>query len=131
MDLLKLTALSNSLLKLHKSLLDFQKVVTEKKTGKTMNPYEMLDAALNHPDFRWLKPISQMIVEIDLAHDQEKAGTKPVLESENSPDFDPKKIKMFWENPPQDFQEVLIKAIEHNPDISFFFSEVRLKASEL
>jgi len=123
--------LSKALLKFHKSLLDYQKDQVEKTTGKKLNPYEMLGAALNDPEFQWIKPVSQMIVEIDLASEKEQNDPTVALEIENSPPFNPEKIQNFWRNPPEDFNEKVIAAIEHDPDISFLFSEVRLKASAL
>lgn len=126
-----LNELSSSILKLHKALLDFQKKKTERETGKTMNPYEALNAALNSPDFSWLKPLSQMAVEIDLASESLKDVSKNLLETANSPVFDADKIKNFWKNPPQDLQDKIIEALSENPDISFLFSEVKLKASHI
>lgn len=126
-----LNELSSSILKLHKALLDFQKIKTEKKTGQKMNPYEALNAALNSPEFAWLKPLSQMAVEIDLATEASKNETKNLLEAANSPIFDAQKIKKFWENPPQDFQDQIIEALKENPDISFLFSEVKLRAHKI
>lgn len=126
-----LSDLSSSILKLHKALLEFQKHKVEKQTGKTLNPYEMLGAALNDPEFAWLKSLSQMVVEIDLASETASDESAHPLEAANSPEFDSEKIKKFWENPPKSFNDRLIEAIQENPDISFLFSEVRLKASKI
>lgn len=131
MNTQSLAELSSAILKLHKALLDFQKHRIEQKTGKTLNPYEMLGAALNDPDFAWLKPLSQMVVEIDLASETSEDKDAHPIESANSPDFDSEKVKDFWENPPQAFQAHLIEAIQDNPDVSFLFSEVRLKAARI
>jgi hypothetical protein len=122
---IQLDQLSSKLLKLHKALLEFQKIRYERYTGQTLNPYEALGAALNDPGFAWLKPISQMIVEIDLA------STPPKIITSDTPVFHPDKIKKFWSDPPQDFHDQLIAAIQENPDISFLFSEVRVSASRL
>ncbi len=131
MELNSLAELSSTILKLHKALLEFQKRRVENSTGRKLNPYEVLDAALNSPEFGWLKPLSEMVVEIDLAFETQEGKNSTVLESANSPDFDSLKIKKFWENPPHDFHKHLIEAIQDNPDISFLFSEVRIKASAL
>lgn len=123
--------LSTSIQKLHKALLEFQKQKVEERTGKALNPYEMLGAALNDSEFAWLKPVSQMIVEIDLASETTEDKSTHALEAANSPDFDPEKVKEFWENPPKDFHKHLIEAIQKNPDVSFLFSEVRLQATRI
>lgn len=122
-----LTDLSTAILRLHKELLEYQKQKLEAHTGKTLNPYEMLGMALNHEDFFWLKPLSQMVVEIDLAIERE-SGKAIQLEAANSPKFDVEKIKMFWDKPPEEFNTHLIDAIQANPDVAFFFSEARVKA---
>lgn len=126
-----LSKLSSTILKLHKALLDFQKDKVERASGRKLNPYEVLDAALNSPEFAWLKPLSQMAVEIDLAVETLEDKNTTALESANSPEFDSTKIKDFWLNPPESFHKLLIEAIQVNPDISFLFSEVRMKASDL
>ena len=131
MNISALNDLSSAILKLHKELLDFQKKKLEAKTGKELNPYEMLGLALNHEDFFWLKPLSQMVVEIDLAIESLQGKKSSQRESANSPEFDLAKIKNFWVEPPEYFNKQLIAAIQENPDIAFFFSEARLKAKAI
>lgn len=126
-----LSELSSAILKLHKALLEFQKQKIEQQTGRVLNPYEMLGAALNDPEFAWLRPLSEMVVEIDLASEISVDKTAHPLESANSPKFDSEKVRGFWENPPPDFQTHLIEAIQANPDVSFLFSEVRLRATRI
>ncbi|MGZ3727474.1 MAG: hypothetical protein ACXWQQ_16895 [Pseudobdellovibrio sp.] len=53
------------LLKVHKSLIDFQKLVIETMEQKKYTPYEVLGLALNHPDFEWLRKISMVMAEMD------------------------------------------------------------------
>ncbi len=53
------------LLKIHKTLLDFQKLVMESLHQKKYSPYEVLGMAMNHPDFEWLRKISRIMAEID------------------------------------------------------------------
>lgn len=131
MNINALNELSSSILKLHKELLEFQKRKLEAQTGKELNPYEMLGLALNHEDFFWLKPLSQMAVEIDLAIESLQGKRSTQREAENSPEFDLAKIKKFWVEPPEHFNKQLIAAIQDSPDIAFFFSDARVKAKAL
>ncbi len=54
----------NILLKLHKSLVDFEREGYEKING-TMNSGQFLNVLLEDPDFAWLRKFSTLIVEID------------------------------------------------------------------
>lgn len=53
------------LLRVHKSLLDFQKLVMEALEQKRYTPYDTLQMAINHPDFAWLRKISGVMAAMD------------------------------------------------------------------
>ena len=55
----------DALLKLHKSLLEFERKQYEGKHGKVANPGLMLGLIMGNPDFAWLRQISELIVGID------------------------------------------------------------------
>src|SRR4029077_582408 len=52
------------LLRLHKTLLDWERTGYERVHGR-QSSNALLDALLNDPQFAWLRPISQLIVRID------------------------------------------------------------------
>jgi hypothetical protein len=54
----------NLLLKLHKSLVDHDRVTYEAFNGKTTST-EFLHLLLNNPDLEWLRRFSTLIVDID------------------------------------------------------------------
>ncbi len=54
----------NILLKLHKSLVDFERERHERLNG-ALNSAEFLNVLLEDPDFTWLRKFSTLIVEID------------------------------------------------------------------
>ena len=60
-----LLELHSSLLKLHKALLDSERVVYEKNVGPIQSPNHFFQLLTNDPWFAWLRPISQLIVAID------------------------------------------------------------------
>ena len=60
----RLTDLRLGLLRLHKALLDMERINYEKVFGR-VNSGELLQIVLNHPQFGWLRLISALIVEID------------------------------------------------------------------
>ena len=61
----RLRAVRMPLLKLHKALLEAEKIGYEKQMGRIENPGTFLQLLMNDPWFAWLRPISQLIVLID------------------------------------------------------------------
>jgi len=60
-----LLELHGALLKLHKALLDSERIVYEKNVGPIQSPNHFFQLLTNDPWFAWLRPISQLIVAID------------------------------------------------------------------
>ncbi len=67
-DLTKITQL---LLRVHKSLLQFQKEKYEAQNEKTLSPYDVLHLSMSHEDFDWLKKITSLVVRMDESLDDE------------------------------------------------------------
>src|SRR5919108_6111091 len=59
-----LRELRQRLLRLHKTLLDWERAGYERIHGR-QSSNDLLTALLNDPQFAWLRPISQLIVRID------------------------------------------------------------------
>ena len=59
-----LSDLRQALLRLHKTLLDWERSGYERIHGRQTSN-DLLTALLNDPQFAWLRPISQLIVRID------------------------------------------------------------------
>jgi hypothetical protein len=59
-----LADLRQALLRLHKTLLDWERTGYERIHGR-QSSNAMLDVVLKDPQFAWLRPISQLIVRID------------------------------------------------------------------
>jgi hypothetical protein len=53
------------LLRLHKTLLDFEREAYERGRGRIANSYEFLNLVMNDPWFAWLRQLSELIVEMD------------------------------------------------------------------
>jgi hypothetical protein len=69
---LKLKAVRNDLLKLHKTLLEHEKANYEAANGRVENTGTYLRLVLDDPHFAWLRILSGLIVEIDEAFDAEE-----------------------------------------------------------
>jgi hypothetical protein len=57
--------LRRSLLNLHKTLLDWERSTYERANGRT-SPGELLKLITSDPQFAWLRPVSELIVRMDL-----------------------------------------------------------------
>ncbi|HEX2091476.1 MAG TPA: hypothetical protein VHG28_03700 [Longimicrobiaceae bacterium] len=63
---LHLMEVRRGLLRLHKALIDSERVVFERRSGRMSNG-QFLQALLQDPFFAWLRPFSGLITEIDEA----------------------------------------------------------------
>src|SRR5919205_1017884 len=61
-----LTDLRHALLHLHKTLLEWERTAYERIHGRVAG-HALLQALLKDPQFAWLHPISELIVTIDVA----------------------------------------------------------------
>ena len=76
-----LQVLHSALLKLHKALLDSEKIVYEKNVGPIQSPNHFFQLLTNDPWFAWLRPISQLIVAIDETLDDKEPLTSDSIDS--------------------------------------------------
>jgi hypothetical protein len=53
------------LLALHKALLDYERIRYERTNGRVETTGAFLQLAIQHPQFGWLRPISELVVQID------------------------------------------------------------------
>jgi len=70
-----LTDLRRALLPLHKTLLEWERKIYEREHGRKMGAGELLQIIMTAPQFVWLRPISEVIVRIDQALDEQAPDT--------------------------------------------------------
>src|SRR5438270_6185914 len=63
----KLRELRNTLLSLHKALLDSERTAYELVHGQIGSPAAFLQLLINDPWFAWLRPVTTLVVQIDEA----------------------------------------------------------------
>ncbi len=76
---LKLKAVRNDLLKLHKTLLEHEKANYEAVNGQIASTGVYLRLVLDDPHFAWLRILSGLIVEIDEAFDADEPVTDEIV----------------------------------------------------
>jgi len=77
----RLEAMRISLLKLHKALVDSERVQYELVMGRIQSPNHFLQLLTNDPWFAWLSPLSKMIVSIDEALDAKEPLTSEMADA--------------------------------------------------
>jgi hypothetical protein len=71
----RLQEVRNALLRLHKVLVESERVTYEKIVGPIQSPNRFLQLLIDDPWFGWLQPLSQLIVAMDEAQDARKPAT--------------------------------------------------------
>ena len=77
----RLQDLRNALLKLHKTLVDSERVGYEETVGTIESPNHFLKLLTSDPWFTWLQPLSQLIVAMDEALEAKEPA--PDADAEN------------------------------------------------
>ena len=72
--------LRKALLHLHKTLLDWERSAYERVHGR-VSASELLTIIVEHPQFGWLRPISELIVRIDETVDTEDPASAPDIDA--------------------------------------------------
>ena len=116
----RLQELHSALLKLHKALLDSEKIVYEKSVGPIKSPNHFFQLLTNDPYFAWLRPISQLIVAIDETLDAQEPLTNANVDSLMSQ-------SVFLLLPAQstgDFAERYVAALQRDPRVILAHAQV-------
>lgn len=74
----RLEAVRRALLRLHKALLDGERIRYEQVYGRIASGGELLQLVIRDPWFAWLRPISEIIVQVDEIQD----AKEPVSEAQ-------------------------------------------------
>jgi hypothetical protein len=118
-----LTELRHGLLRLHKTLLDWERSAYEQLHGRQSGG-ELLKLLLDDPHFAWLRPISQMIVRIDEMLDADAA----LAEQEVSDVFAGVK-ELTSPNDSAEGQRY-VAALQSSPEVVFAHRDVRARLEQ-
>jgi hypothetical protein len=118
-----LKGLRQALLRLHKMLLDLERVGYERARGPIGNSYEFLQLALKDPWFDWLHRLSELIVQIDESLDaRETAGT---LTDEDAKALVARARALLSPSETgSEFQKNYFLAMQQSPDVVLLHSEL-------
>ena len=80
-DAPRLTEIRHALVRLHKALVDYDRVRYEKTVGAIQSPNHFLELLMRDPWFAWLQPFSQLIVAMDETLEQKEPLTMAGVEA--------------------------------------------------
>lgn len=115
----KLDQVSRALLRLHKSLLDDERVIYETVHGPVASPHDMFRLVLNDPQFTWLGKISSLIALLDEA----ASKRRPANETTAQGLLDEAVIMLKLASQDQPFVERLQRVLKRSPEAKAIYDE--------
>jgi hypothetical protein len=119
----RLTSARRGLLHVHRALLESERRRYEREFGRIQTSGTLLQLILHDPWFQWLRPMSELIVQIDawLDADQESAGSPDVAEMLLAAVRD----RLMPSAEGADFQRRYLRLIQEEPAVAVAHAEVR------
>ena len=117
---LPLVEVREALLRLHKVLLDSERVVYEKEIGPINSPNHFFQLLTNDPWFAWLRPISQLIVAIDETLD----GDEPITTQSVDAMMTQSVFLLIPAESGGDFGERYLAALQRDPRVVLAHAQV-------
>src|SRR4051812_3212621 len=108
-----LLGIRNSLLALHKILLELERQRYERTNGRIGDMFQLLNLTINDPAFAWLRPLSAFIVEIDEKADDKE---KPITSTEIAAFLKEARVMLTPSQVGGDFQRNYHWALQESPD---------------
>jgi hypothetical protein len=118
-----LKQLRNGLLRLHKMLLDLERLGYERARGRIGNSYEFLQLVLKDPWFDWLHRLSELIVQIDETLDTRDSETAATEEDAKALVARAKGLLAPSESG-SEFQKNYFLALQQSPDVVLLHAEL-------
>lgn len=115
----QLREVRNSLLHLHKILLEYQRHVWERTGGPIASSYQLLSLVLHDPYFAWLHQLSELVVRIDELLDLEGATEDTAVAL-----LDQARSLLLPAENGDEFQRKYFEAMQQSPDVVLAHSEV-------
>ncbi len=116
----RLTELRHALLKLHKALVDSERVGYEQTIGKIQSPNHFLQLLTTDPWFAWLRPLSQLIVAMDEALDAEEPLTLAKVDAL----VRQSDLMLVVSETSEEFSGHYYQALQRDPDVVLAHAEV-------
>lgn len=102
-----------SLLSLHKVLMDEQRDVYERTHGRIDSSYQFLELLMNDPWFDWLHRLSELVVQIDEMLDSEE----PQVEENAKTLLEQARVLLTPSENGSEFQRKYFAALQQSPNV--------------
>jgi hypothetical protein len=115
----RLRKLRLGLLHLHKTLLDDEREAYERMHDRIENSYEVLRLVMHDPWFAWLHSLSELIVRIDEALDEQEVPAEAEIESV----IQQARELTAPDEHGSEFQQKYFRALQRSPDVVLAHAE--------
>jgi hypothetical protein len=115
----RLQQVRDGLLKLHKALIDSERVSYEKTIGAIPSPNHFLKLLTTDPWFAWLQPLSQLIVAMDEALE----AKKPLPDQDAEALIKQAGVLLVASEEGEGFSRHYFDALQNDPDVVFAHAE--------
>lgn len=115
----RLQEVRNALLRLHKILVESERVTYEKVVGAIQSPNKFLQLLIDDPWFAWLQPLSQLIVAMDEAQD----AREPATDADAKALIDQARRLLVASEEGQGFSRHYFDALQRDPDVVLAHAE--------
>lgn len=109
------------LLKVHRALLEAERVRYERARGRIANNSAFLQLVINDPWFDWLRPMAQMVLLIDERVSDKKS---PLGQDEAQSLFDRARGMLRADADGDAFQRLYAEALQHSPALAVLARQV-------
>ena len=128
LTLAHLRDLRHGLLRLHKALVDSERISYERVHGRVTSSNELLKLVIQHEWFAWLHPVSELVVQIDEFLDADD----PMTENDAKSLIEQARALLNPSEEGAGFEKHYYDAIQRDPDVVMTHAEVsRLLASDV
>jgi hypothetical protein len=115
------------LLRVHKALLDHERIRYERERGAVGGPGEFLQIVIHDQRFAWIRPVSELAVQID-----EILSTKEPSSTDAGEALLAKALQLVVPAEHGDaFQRSYYRAVQESPDVAVAHGEWKLASGEL
>ncbi len=116
----RLRGVRQSLLRLHKALLESERETYEQAHGRIETNYQFLDLLMHDPWFDWLHRLSELVVQIDEMLDADE----PPGEGDLDGIIDQTRVLLSPAEKGSEFQRKYFNALQRSPDVVVTHAEV-------
>lgn len=102
------------LLDLHRELLSGQVIESERATGHSLRPGDVLKAAMEDPRFAWLRALSGLVADLDSEISAARAEQR---EPDLSPALERTRELVAPPDGDSEFGRMYLRALQRNPDV--------------